>query len=57
MMSNLKFFLGAIAFVIVYGLIDMFAGLIPAWVGILFLFSIIIGLIRLAFLIVKEANK
>lgn len=56
-MGTIKFFLGTIAFVIVYGLIDLLAGLIPAWVGMAFLFAIIIGLIRLAFLIVREANK
>lgn len=57
MMSTLKLTLGTIAFVIVYELIDRFAGLIPAWVGYMFLFGIITGLIRLIFKILKEANK
>jgi len=56
-MSNLKFILGVVAFVIVYGLVDIVAGLIPAWVGFVFLISIVVGLIRLAFLIAKEASK
>ena len=56
-MPTLKFILGAIAFVIIYGLIDIVAGLIPAWVGLVFLAALSIGLMRLAFLIVKEANK
>ena len=56
-MSTIKFILGAIAFVIIYGLIDIVAGLIPAWVGLVFLAALSIGLMRLAFLIVKEANK
>jgi hypothetical protein len=56
-MSNLKFILGAIIFVIIYGLIDLVAGLIPEWVGLVFLASLSIGLMRLAFLIAKEANK
>jgi hypothetical protein len=56
-MSTIKFALGTILFVIVYGLIDILAGLIPAWVGMIFLLSLSIGLIRLAFLIAKEASK
>lgn len=56
-MSTLKFILGAILFVLIYGLIDLVAGLIPAWVGLLFLASLSIGLMRLAFLIAREANK
>jgi hypothetical protein len=56
-MSTLKFILGAIIFVIIYGLIDVVAGLIPEWVGLVFLASLSIGLMRLAFLIAKEASK
>jgi len=56
-MPTIKFILGTILFVLIYGLIDLVAGLIPAWVGLLFLASLSIGLIRLAFLIVREANK
>lgn len=56
-MPTLKFILGAIAFIAIYGIIDIVAGLIPFWAGITFLFAIIVGLIRLAFLIARETNK
>lgn len=56
-MSTVKFALGTILFVIIYELVDRLAGLIPAWVGILFLISIVVFLIRLMFKIVKEESK
>ena len=56
-MSTVKFILGAIAFIAIYGIIDIVAGLIPAWVGLVFLAALSIGLMRLAFLIAREANK
>lgn len=56
-MPTLKFILGAIAFIAIYGIIDIVAGLIPAWVGLVFLAALSIGLMRLAFLIAREANK
>lgn len=56
-MSTLKFILGAIAFVIIYGLVDVLAGLIPEWLGLLFLSVLSIGLMRVAYLIAKGMNK
>ena len=56
-MPTLKFILGAIAFIAIYGIVDIVAGLIPAWVGLVFLAALSIGLMRLAFLIAREANK
>lgn len=56
-MPTLKFILGAIAFIAIYGMIDIVAGLIPAWVGLVFLAALSIGLMGLAFLIAREANK
>jgi hypothetical protein len=53
-MATLKFFLGFISFVIVYLAIDLLVPLIPEWVGIAFLISIIAGLIRLMFVIAKK---
>jgi hypothetical protein len=55
-MGTLKFFLGFIAFVIVYLAIDLLAPLIPEWVGIAFLISIVAGLVRLMFKIAKKGN-
>lgn len=56
-MSTVKFIFGAIAFIAIYGIVDIVAGLIPAWVGLVFLAALSIGLMRLAFLIAREANK
>ena len=56
-MPTLKFIIGAIVFIAIYGIIDIVAGLIPAWVGLVFLAALSIGLMRLAFLIAREANK
>lgn len=55
-MGTLKFVLGFIAFVIVYLAIDLLAPLIPEWVGMALLISIVAGLIRLMFIIAKKGN-
>lgn len=56
-MGTLKFVLGFIAFVIVYLAIDLLVPLIPEWIGIAFLISIVFGLFRLMFLIAKQGRK
>jgi hypothetical protein len=56
-METLKFFLGFIAFVILYLAIDILVPLIPQWVGMAVLISIVAGLVRLIFLIAKGDNK
>lgn len=49
----MKTFLTVTAFVIAYLAIDLLVPLIPEWVGIAFLISIVVGLFRLMFLIAK----
>lgn len=53
----MKTFLTVTAFVIAYLAVDVLVPLIPEWVGMAFLFSIIAGLVRLMFLIAKEGRK
>jgi len=55
-MGILKFIIGFIVFILIYGTIDFIATIIPEWVGILFLFGIVVGLVRLMFLIAKKGN-
>ena len=55
-MGTLKFIFGFIVFIVLYAAIDLLAPLIPEWVGIAFLISIVAGLIRLMFVIAKKGN-
>lgn len=55
-MGTLKFIFGFIVFIVLYAAVDLLAPLIPEWVGIAFLVSIVAGLVRLMFIIARKGN-